>query len=190
MRIRWVVSFKNFLNNWQNYYFLQKEEVIGNYTAPSRDNIVDRIKGNKNLITSSVKFNNDADKIAYALLKNGKYEVYVHDIESARTRKITEGGYRINGQDVDTTLPLLDWQDEFTLGVVLFKRGFLYLNTFNLETGKRTQKPLNRFHQIESFAFNDNGRLAVISGDIDGQNDLFLISMRRNALRRITRDTL
>ena len=182
------VTFKAFLNDWQNYYLLQREEVADSYQSPSRENLLNKIGGNKDLITSSVKLNNDADKVAYATLKNGKYQVFVQEIESGRIKKITEGGYRINGQDVDQTLPLLDWQDEFTLGVILFKRGFLYLNTFNVETGKKFQKPLPRFRQVESFSFNDNGKLAVISGDIDGQNDIFLISMRRNALRRITRD--
>lgn len=182
------VSFKTFLNDWQNYYLLQREEVINNYTEPKKEDIIKKIGRSKELITSSVRLNNDADKVAYATLKNGVYQVFVKDLESGRVKQITQGGYRISGQDVDKTLPLLDWKDEFTLGVILFRRGFLYLNTFNVETGKKTQKPLNRFRQIESFSFNDNGRLAVISGDIDGQNDIFLVSMRRNALRRITRD--
>ncbi len=182
------ISFKTFLNEWQNYYLLQREEVIESYQTPDKEDILEKIKKNKDLITSTVRFNNDADKVAYATLKNGRYHVYVKELESGRERKIAEGGYRINGQDVDTTLPLLDWQDSFTLGIILFKRGFLFLNTFNTETGKKTQKPLNRFRQIESFSFNDNGRLAIISGDVDGQNDLFLISMRRSSLKRITRD--
>ena len=183
------VSFKNFLKDWQNYYSLQGEEVQKDYTGANKESVLKKIRGAKNLITTSVAFNNDADKVAYAVLKNGKYIVYVKDLETDQVKKITSGGYQINGQDVDKHLPLLDWQDEYTLGVVLFKRGFLYLNTFNLETGSKSQKNLNRFRQIESFSFNDNGRLAVISGDIDGQNDLFLTAMNRNALRRITRDT-
>jgi len=128
------------------------------------------------------------DEVAFAVLKNGKYIVYVKDLQTGQTQRVTSGGYRINVKDVDRHVSLLDWQDEFTLGVILFKRGFLYLNTFNVDTGQKGQKPLNRFRQVASFAFNDNGRLAVISGDIDGQNDLFLIAMNRNALRRITRD--
>ena len=36
--------------------------------------------------------------------------------------------------------------------------------------------------------FNDNGRLAVISADVNGVNDLFLVSLRRNAIRRLTND--
>ncbi|MBC6427447.1 MAG: translocation protein TolB [Ekhidna sp.] len=183
------VSFRDFLNDWQNYYLLQKEEVEKNYVSADEKSVLEQIRGVKNLITTSVAFNKDADKVAYAVLKNGRYMVYVKDLETDQVRKMTSGGYRINGQDIDKHLPLLDWQDEYTLGVILFKRGFLYLNTFNLETGKKSQKPLSRFKQIESFSFNDNGRLAVISGDIDGQSDLFLTAMNRNALRRITKDT-
>ncbi len=182
------VSFKTFLDDWKNYYLLQRLEVEENYAKVNSEQILKDLHNSKDLITSTVSFNKDADKVAYALLKNGKYQVLVTDLQTGQTKKITSGGYRINGQDVDEHLPLLDWQDEFTLGVILFKRGFLYLNTFNLETGDKGQKPLNRFRQIESFSFNDNGRLAVISGDIDGQNDIFLIAMNRNALRRITRD--
>lgn len=182
------VSFKNFLDDWQNYYLLQRLEVEENYSKSGEERLLKDIKNSKELITSSISFNKDADKVAYAVLKSGKYEVHVTDLNSGTTKKITGGGYRISGQDVDDHLPLLDWQDEYTLGVVLFRRGFLYLNTYNLETGEKGQKPLNRFRQIESFSFNDNGRLAVISGDIDGQNDVFLIAMNRNALRRITRD--
>ena len=182
------VSFKTFMDEWQNYYLLQREEVQGNYSSVGEERLLVDVKNTKKLITSSVSFNNDADKVAYALLKNGKYEVYVNDLVTGQNTKITSGGYRISGQEIDNHLPLLNWQDNFTLGVILFKRGFLYLNTYDLENKTKGQKPLNRFRQIESFSFNDNGRLAVISGDIDGQNDIFLIAMNRNALRRITRD--
>lgn len=182
------ISFKTFLAEWKDYYLLQRLEVEENYTNVNSENILDRIPNSKDLITTTVSFNNDADKVAYALLKNGKYEVFVSDLASNKTKKILSGGFQISGQDFDEHLPLLDWQDEFTLGVILYKRGFLYLNTYNIATGAKLQKPLSRFRQIESFSFNDNGRLAVISGDIDGQNDLFLIAMNRNALRRITND--
>ena len=182
------VSFKTFLEDWKEFYLSQRLEVEENYVSAGEERLLEDIKNSKELITSTISFNKDADKVAYATLKNGKYQVYVTDLVNGNTKSIVSGGYRINGQDVDKHLPLLDWQDEYTLGVILFKRGFLYLNTFNLETGEKGQKPLNRFRQVESFSFNDNGRLAVISGDIDGQNDIFLIAMNRNALRRVTRD--
>ena len=126
--------------------------------------------------------------LAYTYHKNGRYEVKVVDLNSGKTKTIAKGGYLINDQVIDYHLPLIDWQDNNNLGVLLYKRGYLYLNTYNISTGDKLQKPLSRFRQVESFSFNDNGRLAIISGDVDGQNDLFLISMRRNALKRITDD--
>ena len=181
------VSYKGFLANWQNFYVLQKESVIKEYQAPVEDNIIAH-KRTKDLITTTVRINPTGKKVAYARIKNGQYYIYVKDLTSEVEEKVAWGGYRINGQKVDDYLPLLDWQDAQTLGVIVFRRGNFFLDTYNLETSEKRQKPLNRFRQIESFSFNDNGRLAVISGDVDGQNDLFLISMRRNALRRITRD--
>jgi hypothetical protein len=145
-------------------------------------------KKNRELITTTVSMNQLGNKVAYARIKNGRYFIYMKDLETGKKKKVTTGGYRINNQEVDTYMPLLDWQDAQTLGAIVFRRGNLFLDTWNFETGEKRQKPLDRFRQIEAFSFNDNGRLAVISGDLDGQNDLYLISMRRNALRRITDD--
>ncbi|MFT4739185.1 MAG: hypothetical protein ACI92W_003311 [Paraglaciecola sp.] len=89
---------------------------------------------------------------------------------------------------MDYDLPLLDWVDTETIGLVYFKSGYLYLSTINTATGERLDKPLTRFNKVESFSFNENGRLAIISGEIDGKSDIYLVSMRRNATRRITND--
>jgi hypothetical protein len=181
------VGYKAFLGNWQNFYTLQKEEVKLEYQSPNEDDIISD-KKSKELITTTVKINPKGNKVAYARIKNGQYYIYYKDLETDKEHKVGWGGYRINDQEVDKYMPLLDWQDAENLGAIVFRRGNLYLDTYNVESGKKGQKPLDRFRQIESFSFNDNGRLAVISGDIDGQNDLFLISMRRNSLRRITSD--
>jgi Tol biopolymer transport system component len=181
------LDFKTFLADWKNYYQIQTEEIALNYLKPDEGDLVASFRNNR-VRLGHVELNTAGNKVAYTYHKNGKYEVIVSDLESGRQHKVMDGGYLINDQQIDRNLPLLDWQNDHTLGVVFFKRGYIYLNTYDLETGQKFQKPLIRFNQIESFSFNDNGKLAVISGDVDGQNDLFLISMRRNALKRITDD--
>ena len=143
---------------------------------------------NKSVRIGHVEMNPSGTKVAYTHHKNGKYEVIVADIATGKMRKVLDGGYYVSDQKIDYNLPLIDWQDDQSLGVVFYKRGDLYLNSYNVESGSKLQKPLTRFSQVESFSYNDNGKLAVISGDVNGQNDLFLISMRRNALKRITND--
>tara|TARA_Y100001980_G_scaffold46067_2_gene28267 strand:- start:53120 stop:56404 length:3285 start_codon:yes stop_codon:yes gene_type:complete len=181
------IPFKNFLSQWQNYYLQQKQEINNYYISPDRDDIIAEYR-NKNIKLSHVSLNPNGDKLAFTYHKDGKFRVYVADIQSGNKKKIVSGGYSVNGQQVDENTPLIDWADNETLGVLLYKRGYLYLNTYNIHSGKKFQKPLTRFRQVESFSFNDNGKLAVISGDVDGKNDVFLVSMRRNALRRITND--
>ncbi|MFY0608155.1 MAG: translocation protein TolB [Cyclobacteriaceae bacterium] len=181
------ISFEDFLGDWQDYYESQAEEVSANYIGTDKENEIAGFR-NREITISNVKMNRAGNKVAYTHHKDGKYEVRLVDFEKGKESVIVKGGYLINNQQIDTELPILDWQNDHTLGVILYKRGELYLNTYDINTRARFQKPLTRFRQVESFCFNENGKLAVISGDVDGQNDLFLISMRRNALKRITKD--
>lgn len=181
------VLYKQFLSDWKTYYMVQTEEIQQNYIAPDIEDEVSSYK-NQNSRVVHTEMNTSGNMVAYTHHKNGKFEVIVTDLTTGRDQKVLDGGYLVNNQEIDYNIPLLDWQNDHTLGVLFFKRGYLYLNTYNLESGERFQKPLIRFNQVESFSFNDNGKLAVISGDVDGQNDLYLISMRRNALKRITDD--
>ncbi len=181
------VEYKSFLADWQNYYLLAEEEILEDHIDPIEEDEIYSRKSHE-IAYNNVRINPSGKRLAYSINNLGKYTVYVHDRDSDKRKKILTGGIIVPGQQVDEDLPLLDWIDDERLGIVFYKRGLLYISTWNVETGAKTIRPLSRFKQIKSFAFNDNGRLAVLSGDVDGRNDLYLISMRRNAVRRITAD--
>lgn len=180
------ITYKQFLADWKNYYTVENKEINDSYRAPAKDNLIAG-KKNQEVVLKHVKMNAEGNMVAYTSHKNGKYKVNVVNLENHHTKTLTKGGYVTNEQSIDYNLPLIDWKDNETLGVILYKRGNLYLSTYGVHGG-HSQMGLDRFREIESFAYNDNGKLAVISGDISGQNDLFLISTRRTALKRITND--
>jgi len=182
------IGFKQFLADWQNYYILQKNEIAVSYKESPEETSIASFRS-ADVKIKSAKTNSNGEYTAYSYNKNGKWSVVVVNLQTGEEKTVVKGGYLVNDQQINYHLPLIDWQDNSNIGVIFFKRGFLYLNVYDIETGENTQKPLTKFRQIESFTFNDNGKLAIISGDIDGKNDLFLISMRRNALRRITNDS-
>ncbi len=126
--------------------------------------------------------------IAYTENLYGKISVYLRDRDTGNETRILQGGYQVEADHMDQDLPLLDFAGDNILGVIYFKRGFLYLASYHIETGLLNEKPLTRFNQIKSFSLNQNGRLAIISGDTDGKSDLFLVSVLRNSVRRITSD--
>ncbi len=181
------IQYKTFLKDWQAYYSDQRDEIAESYQEDRKEEKMASYP-NREVTISHVSQNTSGTRIAYTAHHNGKHEVLSVDLETGKEVRVYSGGYHINNQKTDENLPLIDWQDENTLGILLYKRGNLYLNTYNLETGERLQRPLPQFRQVRSFKFNDNGKLAILSADVDGQNDLFLISMRRTAVKRITND--
>jgi Tol biopolymer transport system component len=181
------MTYKQFNLQWQQYYLNIQDEIQNDYVGPDKEQLIVS-KDRASLRYKNVRLNPSANKVAYSHNDLGRYKIFVYDLETKQTVNIQTGGTRVKGQKVDYNMPLLDWVDDETLGMVYFKRGFLYLSTYNLSTKATVDKPLTRFNKVEAFSFNENGRLALISGEIDGKSDIYLISMRRNAIRRITND--
>ena len=181
------IDFKQFIANWKSYYTDARDEVLLSYQLPLEEDRID-VKKSGNSQFNNVRVNESGDKIAYTLASRGQYSIMVRDIESGDEKEIYKAGLIVPQGKEDYKLPLIDWADNETLGIVSYKRGQILISTLNIKSGRKQERPLRRFEQIKSFAFNSNGRLAVISGSIDGNNDLFLISMRRSAVRRLTSD--
>ena len=181
------ISYKQFSKNWKNYYAFGDDQIDENYKPFVKDRIIATNK-KENLYFNDVAVSESGKYIAYTGNAHGKVSIYLRDMDTGKKTRILQGGYQVEADHIDKDLPLLDFAGDNLLGVIYFKRGFLYLATYHLETGLLNEKPLTRFNQVKSFSLNKNGRLAILSGDTDGQSDLFLVSVLRNSVRRITSD--
>ena len=181
------LPYKRFLKDWQNYYILNQQEIAENFQGPPNSDVVVDTRDNQ-IKFQNVRISPDGTSIAYSQNIGGRYKIYVKNITTGKVKSVLTSGIRVQGQPIDYKLPLIDWIDNNKVGVVYYKKGYLNLTSIDTKTGDIRVKPLPRFEQIKSFSFNENGKLAMVSGDVDGKNDIYLISMRRNALRRITKD--
>ncbi|MCU0367854.1 MAG: translocation protein TolB, partial [Cyclobacteriaceae bacterium] len=127
-------------------------------------------------------------KIAYAENDRGKFRVLVKSLENGRETVILNAGNKVIKQDVDYRVPLISWADANTLGVIGVKDGQFVFWLYDLVSKSKLPRELDRFSNIRNFDFSANGRLAVLSADFEGQNDLYLISSRRDRTRRLTND--
>lgn len=187
MYITLGVPFKQFLMDWKKFYSEEQTRINKSYVAPT-DSARLSPRHRKTIIYTTMKISPDGRNIAYAENDRGKYTVIVKSLENNRETKILSGGNKVYRQTVDTTLPLLSWADSHTLGVIGVRYGQHIFWLYDLTTRSTIPRTLDRFSNVRSFNFSDNGRLAVMSADMDGQNDLFLISTRRDRTQRLTND--
>jgi len=181
------MPFKQLMMEWKEYYSSMETRVSQSYIAPS-DTALFTPKHKKTVVYTTVKISPDGKKVAYAENDRGNFTVRVKSLENGKETVILNGGNKVIKQAVDYSIPLLSWSDANTLGVIGIKNGQYVFWLYDLVTKSKLPRELDRFSNIRSFNFSGNGRLAVLSADLMGQNDLFLISSRRDRTRRLTND--
>lgn len=181
------IPFKQLVTEWKNFYSTMETRVAQSYVSPS-DSALFSPKHRKTVVYTTVKISPDGKKIAYAENDRGKFTVRVKSLENGKETVILNGGNKVIKQSVDYSIPLLSWSDANKLGVIGVKDGQYVFWLYDLVTKSKLPRELDRFSNIRSFNFSGNGRLAVLSADLAGQNDLFLISSLRDRTRRLTND--
>ena len=181
------MPFKSVTTEWQNYYLGMAAKMSTAYSSPPDS--LNWTKNKKTEVTyNSVKLSPDARYMAYTSNNNGKYKVNIVDISSGKEINVLSGGYRVINQEVDRNMPLINWKDENTLGMVYDKVGRSFLTLYDLESKSKEQLELTKFSNVSDFSFSDKANVAVLSATAKGQNDLYLLSINRNSVQRLTFD--
>jgi len=180
------LPYKSFLAEWNNYYLEQTSFIDQNYVLPDNGAKVDSNKKGVNI--KDIKISPEGNYYSYTVNNKGKYKVILRRIDKNKEKVILKGGYKVINQEPDKNIPLISWKDENTLGIINTKYGKNYLWIYEIGSGKKVKKELTRINQIKDFDIVRNGNLAVLSADRNGDNDLYLISLKRNSIKRITSD--
>ncbi len=180
------LNYKDFIQEWSKYYRDATNSVNATYKLPSNDNRM--IRNSRDYDYNKVKISPDGKYIAYSRNLQGKYEIRIHEIGKHHSTTVLKEGYRAIGQEVDYQLPLIAWIDINNLAVIGTKYGNNYIWFININTGRKIKKELTRLNNIRDFDVSESGNLAVLSADVNGQSDLFLISLKRNSIKRLTND--
>ena len=181
------ISFEQFLYEWQQYYTDIDQQINENY-IPLNKEYRRTGKNKKGLVYANISLSPDGQKLAYTENNNGRFAVKIENLESGKVTEVLKGGYKVINQGVDYNMPLIDWADENTLGIIHAKRGGIILTLYDHTTKSKLPRPLRRFQQVKSMDFSDNGRLIIVSAVVNGINDLFLLSTRRDRNKRLTND--
>jgi Tol biopolymer transport system component len=181
------VPFRQFLLDWQEYYANMQEPIAAEYFPHDEDNRFRNVN-RRNWLYNHVRVSPNGDLVAYSENYKGRYRVVIREVATGKEDVVFRGGYKVINQEIDVDIPLISWRDNGTLGIISNKHGKNFLWLYEISTKSKLKKDLSRFNHIKDFDFSETGNLVVFSGDIYGQNDIFVMSMRRNAIKRITDD--
>ncbi len=181
------IPFKLFTRQWQSFYTEMDAQMMDRYAFPETDNRLRR-RNRRGYTYNQVAYSPDGRYLAYSENRNGRYKVKVLDTKKNKTRTVHSSGYPSLDQELDNSVPLLNWGNNQTLGIIGYEKGKNYLWLSDQATKKKRAVALRRFNQIKYFDLSGNNRLAVMSADLNGQNDLFMYNPNRNTFKRLTTD--
>lgn len=181
------IPFKLFTRQWQSFYTEMDAQMAERYAFPESDDRLRR-RNRRGYTYNQVAYSPDGRYLAYSENRNGHYKVKVLDTKKNKTRTVHRSGYPSLDQELDNSVPLLNWGNSQTLGIIGYEKGKNYLWLSDQATKKKRAVALRRFNQIKYFDLSDNNRLAVMSADLNGQNDLFMYNPSRNTFKRLTTD--
>ncbi|HNP20343.1 MAG TPA: translocation protein TolB [Fulvivirga sp.] len=182
------ISFEQLMLEWQNFYIDNDRQVKQNYLEINKELSLTGGKNKKRIVYDHVKISPDGTQVAYTKNDNGRYTVIIQNVTTRKETEVLKGGYRVIGQQVDYGLPILDWADDNTLGIIHSKNGQMNFVLYDLQTKSKLPRVLNRLDQVKSMEFSENGRLVIVSAVVQGRNDLYLLSTRRDRTKRLTND--
>lgn len=136
-----------------------------------------------------MKLSPDASKLAYVRNKNGRYTIFIQDIETGKKKRIKSGGYNNKYRETDENYPILFWsEDNEQLGYIYEHRDVLQLRIQNLNTNEKYKNTLNPiFNRVYSAAFRDDENL-IFSGNTNGFSDLYTYNLNTRIQRNLTED--
>lgn len=181
------ISYKRFISEWVEYYTGQANFVKENYLPPSDTSLVKKYR-KKSYDFKNIKLSPEGNYLAYSRNVKGKYQVKIHNLHTGKEKTLFRGGAKVINQEIDKGMPLVSWRDENTLGIVYTRYGKNWISLTDINKGTRVRKELSRVNQITDFDIAPNSSVAVVSAERNGSNDLYLVSLKRNSIKRITND--
>lgn len=181
------VPYNQFMTDWRVFYSNTNTELKESYVEPDVESIISG-KNKNDYVYTSVRFSPDGKFLAYSAMAYGHFEVRVRNLENNEEREIYKSGLRIIDQEIDKDYPILSWADSTTLGIVYGEEGANVLAVKRLGTKGEQKITIPLLSQIQSFDFKDGGRIAVMTGSINGVPNAFVYNLVRGQVRKISDD--
>ena len=168
------INFNNLINNWSNFY---NSNIIQDFnrviTKPENrySGVIDlKVDPNNEFILfSSIKKNHK--KLSLVNKESNKIKI----IDKSKNNNFEESYF-------------FQWLDSENISYIKSIKGQNFLISQNIFSNKKIYKSLEKFDKIFGFSFNSNQNLIALSGSINNQSDIYLLSVNSENMKKITDD--
>ena len=180
-------TYEKVIDGWEIYFKNRYLEDRQRRENPSLPEVA--IKNRKNLPVTQLELSPDGKRLAYVTNKQGRFLVWIHDLESSNSEIIFKGGQRNPVQATDFNYPLIAWNPNNRELAVLYEfRDDIRYATYDLSSKKKEVALLEENYQrVYDMDFIDPFSL-VFAAASSSQSDLFIYYPRTRQSRRLTND--
>jgi hypothetical protein len=146
------------------------------------------LKTKKDRVLTSYKISPDGRYAIYVDNVLGQYRLYLYDVLTGKRKKILKAEHKLL-RIPDFSFPVLAWHPSSAAFTYAREwRGKLMLCTYNIESGKTTEREVFILDEILSMKYSPNGQQLVLSAVDKGQTDLYLYYTIGNRQEKLTND--
>jgi len=181
------LTVKEVTANWLTYYQKSYLNADNGRNLPAGESILKYRK--KNRVYSQVRVSPDGRQVAYMGNENGKYKIFLYDMQKKKTRVLAKGGYKSLIEKTDDSYPVLLWHPTGKfLTSFTEKKGKVWMTYHHIDKRKREKNKFFYFEKVLDAAYADNGQEIVLSGVQKGQSDIFVYNIRTHTNQQLTKD--
>lgn len=181
-------SVEDLMRNWKEFYKSRYE--IDNKDRDSTNGFTTtKIKKRNNTVIGDLKVSMDGKYVAYAAFDGGFYKVFVQDLQTKKTKKVTKGGFRSDQYPFDKSYPILTWtKNGHKLAVISEKKDIIRLKQIDLDKNTSAKNNIIKFQKIYGADFTNNPNMLILSGQNKGQTDLYLYNTGNSTTTQLNND--
>ncbi len=179
---------KDIMNDWFYYYQGRYQQEIESRTLEPENSTHLKKRPKKKRIYSQVKISPDGKNIAYSSNEDGKYIIWLYNVESGKTKRVISREHKVE-QITDYSYPLLAWHPTSEVLTYIYERkGQIWLEFYTLETKEKQSREVFYLDKVIDYSFSHDGQEIVLSAVDNGFADIYVYSVVASTFNRITND--
>jgi len=183
-------TLKEVIQEWQDYtsalYF---SETDSREVKKTEEALVLVKNTKRDIRITDAKLSPNGDRLIYVVDDNGKYKVFLRDLENDGKEKLLKQGFRAFNLPNEGNYPLTAWSPKGNKLVIIYeKKDLVKYLLYDVSSGEEIVDDIPKFQQITGVSFDGTDKRLLFSAMSKGQLDLFTFRFANQKTVQITKD--